>query len=227
MDDALIASLKQWNITSVLPLQVGDFKLTEEFRMVTEDGSDKEFLLFVYHDPRNDWSVRGTYNPASEEFSVRTDIGMLEFALIEFIMDDFTEYKAMVEARLPRLIHDYYVERSRNFTVILKNKGVAAVDWSTILPEEYKGFKRLIEPGEAVRIVNGSYMIVSYYQAATRSGLSVMYNVLRDDFFAERRLHNFPNLVHDFDGHDLKDFEQSLQQRLIPVLDGILADLQP
>jgi hypothetical protein len=67
-------------------------------------------------------------------------------------------------------------------------------------------------------------MIVSYYQKETRSGLSVMYNILRDDFFAEQRVHNFPNLVHDFDGHDLKKLEVSLGQHLTSVLDGILAE---
>ena len=100
----------------------------------------------------------------------------------------------MVEDRLARIIRDYYVEPSRNFSVILKNKGLPDVDWDEFLPAEYGGFRCLIRPNQAVRIINGSYMILSYYQKESRSGLSVMYNVLRDDFFAERRIHNFPNL---------------------------------
>lgn len=224
MDNVLTERIRQWNITSVLPLRVGDFKLTEEFRMITEDGHDKEFIIFSYQDSRNGWSVRATFNPVSEEYAVRTDICMLEFALIEFITGDFDVFTHMVEKRLPQLIQCYYVNRSANFTVIFKNKGIAAVNWEELLPKEYKGFKRLIEPSQAVRIINGSYMIVSYYQKETRSGLSVMYNILRDDFFAEQRVHNFPNLVHDFDGHDLKKLEVSLGQHLTSVLDGILAE---
>ena len=193
--------------------------------MAEGQGGSSKYVLFTYANPRNNWSVQAIYNPDSAEFSVRTDIGMLEFALIEFITSDFAMFKAMVEKRLPRIIRDSYVERSRNFSVILKRKGVPDVQWDSFLPEEYKGFRRLISPGEAVRIINGSYMILSYYQKETQSGLSLMYNVLRDDFFAERRIHNFPNLVHDFDSESLDVLGQALQKRLLPVLDDISADL--
>ena len=98
----------------------------------------------------------------------------------------------MVEERLARIIHNSYVDRKENFGVILKNKGLPDLSWDDFLPESYDGFRRLIKPDEAVRIINGSYMILSYYDKASRSGLSLMYNVLRDDFFAERRVQNFP-----------------------------------
>lgn len=226
MDDTLIETVKQWNITSSLPLQVGDFKLTAEQRMIREKEKDKEYLIFLYTNADNGWTVRGTINPETNELFVRTDIGMLEFALIEFITEDFNSFRNMVESRLPELIRTYYVDREENFSVLLKNKGITTVDWDSFLPESYAGFRRLIRPNDAVRIINGSYMILAYYDAATRSGLSLMYNILRDDFFAERRIHNFPNLVHDFDSSDLKVLKRALQERLLPVLDAIAADLK-
>ena len=151
---------------------------------------------------------------------------MLEFALIEFITENFESFRNMVESRLPELIRTYYVDREENFSVLLKDKGITTVDWDDFLPESYAGFRRLIRPNDAVRIINGSYMILAYYDGATRSGLSLMYNILRDDFFAERRIHNFPNLVHDFDSSDLKLLKKALQERLLPVLDSIAADLK-
>ena len=226
MDDKLIDEVKQWNIDSALPPSVGDFKLTKEFSTCSVNGGDEEFLLFTYSDSHNGWSVRGTLDPATDEFSIRTDIRMLEFALIEFITEDFALYRQMVEERLPRLIRDYYVERQRNFSVILKEKGIPHEDWAGILPQEYKGLTCLVQPGEAVRIINGSYMILAYYSEELQSGLSVMYNVLRDDFFAERRIHNFPNLVHDFDSQSLRDLVAALQRRLRPVLDELIAELR-
>ena len=224
MDATLIETLKQWNITTVLPLSVGDFQLLEEYRMIEKDGKPVEYRLFTYENEENGWTVRAIFNPESEEFAIRTDIGMLEFALIEFITDSFEIFRSMVEERLARIIYDDYVERSRNFSVILKNKGVPDVQWDAFLPEQYQGFRRLVKPNDAVRIINGSYMILAYYDAATRSGLSLMYNLLRDDFFAERRVENFPNLVHDFDTSSLKELEKALQKRLLPVLDEIAAD---
>ena len=85
--------------------------------------------------------------------------------------------------------------------------------------------QRTVSPNDAVRIINGSYMILAYYNRQTRSGLSLMYNILRDDFFAERRIHNFPNLVHDFDSSDVRVLHDSLKKRLVPVLDAIVADM--
>lgn len=211
---------------SSLPLQVGDFKLSAEFRMISDQGKDVEYLLFIYRNEKNGWSVRATVNPETDEFFIRTDIGMLEFALIEFITEDFSAFRTMVETRLPQLIDDYYVRRANNFSVLLRDKGVPAVQWDDFLPEEYAGLRRMIKPDEAVRIINGSYMILAYYDSATRSGLSLMYNVLRDDFFAERRIRNFPNLVHDFDSRDVKDLQRALEAHLLPVLDAIAADLK-
>ncbi len=192
--------------------------------MIEKDGKPVEYRLFTYENQDNGWTVRAIFNPESEEFSIRTDIGMLEFALIEFITDSFELFRSMVEERLARIVNDYYVDRKRNFSIILRNKGVPDVEWDDFLPESYKGFRRLIKPNDAVRIINGSYMILSYYDAATRSGLSLMYNLLRDDFFAERRVQNFPNLVHDFDTSSLKELEKALKKRLVPVLDTIAAD---
>lgn len=223
MDETLIERLKQWNINSVLPLHVGDFKLRSDFCMITEDGKDKEYRLFTYVNDDKGWSVRAVLNPSSEEFSIRTDIGMLEFALIEFITDDFDMFRHMVETRLERIIDTYYVHVSKEFSIILKNKGIPDVEWDSFLPADHKGLRRLIKPNDAIRIINGSYMILSYYDSASQSGLSLMYNILRDDFFAERRIHNFPNLVHDFDSRDINDLKQLLQDRLVPVLDVIAA----
>lgn len=225
MDDALIERVKQWNIASVLPLQVGDFKLSTEFRMIQEKGEDVEYRIFTYRNEAKGWTVRATIHGATGEYFIRTDIGMLEFALIEFITDDFEAFSQMVEKRLPKVIHEYYDEPSCNFSVIIQNKGIPQVDWDAFLPDHYKRFQRLIKPNEAIKIINGSYMILAYYDKETRSGLSLMFNVLRDDFFAERRIHNFPNLVHDFDGQDLKVLGVRLKERIIPVLDAIDAEV--
>lgn len=225
MDNELLDRLKQWNIASVLPPSVGDFHLSIIQQLIVGDGKDDEYVLFAYENNTNGWTVRGTYNPASEEFSVRSDIGMLEFAIIEFITDDFAAYCAMVEKRLPNLINTHYVDRGLDFSVIMKNKGVPDMAWQDVMPLEYKGFQCQINPSEAVRIINGSYMIVSYYNAKEQSGLSIMYNVLRDDFFAERRVHNFPNLVHEFDSHKVKELHDALKEHLLPILDQLAADV--
>ena len=151
---------------------------------------------------------------------------MLEFTLIEFITDDFATFTKMVEKRLPHIIETHYVHCREDFSVILTNKGVPDGDWQDLLPLEYAGFERIIEPSEAVRIINGSYMVVAYYDASTRSGLSIMYNLLRDDFFAERRVRNFPNLVHDFDSKTVDELRTALSENLRSVLDDVRGQIK-
>ena len=223
MDETLIEAVKQWKINASLPHQVGDFTLQAAFddSPAPKDADSTE--IFAYVNTGKGWSVRAVYNNGSGDFSVRTNLGMLEFSLIEFITDDFNAFRSMVERRLPRIMEAHYVHCEKDFSVILKRKGVAEGDWDSLLPEQYAGFTRTVSPSEAVRIINGSYMVLAYYDAATCSGLSLMYNILRDDFFAERRIHNFPNLVHDFDGASVEGLRSALADRLRPVLDEIRA----
>ena len=61
--------------------------------MVQDHGKDKEYLIFLYTNDDNGWTVRGTINPETNELFVRTDIGMLEFALIEFITENFESFR--------------------------------------------------------------------------------------------------------------------------------------
>lgn len=48
-----------------------------------------------------------------------------------------------------------WIER-KTFGVILKHKGLPDLSWDDFLPESYGGFRRLIKPNDAVRIINGS-----------------------------------------------------------------------
>ena len=75
---------------TVLPLTVGDFQLLEEYRMVEKDGNPVEYRLFTYENKENGWTVRAIFNPESEEYAVRVDIGMLEFALSNLLPDPLT-----------------------------------------------------------------------------------------------------------------------------------------
>ena len=226
MDSELLERLKQWNIASALPPSVGDFILQAEKHVVMYGAAEKGLTLFTYANGSNHWSVWGFFDYDTEEFSVRVNIGMLEFSLIEFITGDLEQFELLVKERLPNLVESHYVDRSKDFSVILKDKGVPEMEWQPLLAPEYKGFRCQITPSTAVRIINGSYMIVSYYKEDVQSGLSIMYNLLRDDFFAERRIHNFPNLVHDFDSHTVKELTDALKSRLTAVLDELAADSQ-
>ena len=126
MDERLIETVKQWNMDASLPLQVGDFTLRKDFSEASLQDDDYA-VIFAYVNERKGWTVEGVYHNGSGDFSVRTDIGMLEFTLIEFITDDFATFTKMVETRLPHIIETHYVHCREDFSVILTNKGVPTV----------------------------------------------------------------------------------------------------
>ena len=115
MDERLIETVKQWNMDASLPLQVGDFTLRRDFSEASLQDDDYA-VIFAYVNERKGWTVEGVYHNGSGDFSVRTDIGMLEFTLIEFITDDFATFTKMVEKRLPHIFPLFY--RIRGFPTV-------------------------------------------------------------------------------------------------------------
>ena len=61
---------------------------------------------------------------------------------------------------------------------------------------------------------------VSFGAAIQSAGILPRF-MSRDDFFAEKRIHGIPSLVHDFDGHDLKTLLHQMERHFLPILDTL------
>ena len=216
MSEEIETDFKNWQVGDLFPSSIGTFDLQIELT----DAEDA-FHLFSYVDKGRGWAVHAIYDKGIEEFSLKGSLCIMQITFIEFISADFDYFRKMLLHRLVTLIDCWVVHPEKNFSVLLKKKKIDVWEYEAVLPDSYAGFQRIISPDKAVKILNGSFVVAAYYNIACNSGLVLLYNILRDDFFAEIRVHHFPSLVHDFDSGDLRLFERKLQTNLKPVLDAL------
>lgn len=216
MSEQMQTDFKHWQVGGLFPTSIGTFDLQVELTD-TEDA----FHLFSYVDKERGWAVQAIYDKGIEEFSLKGSLCIMQITFIEFISADFDFFRTMLMQKLVDLVDYWAVHPEKNFSVLLKKKKIDSWEYEGILPDNYAGFQRIISPDKSIKILNGSFVIAAYYNVACNSGLVLLYNILRDDFFAEIRVHHFPSLVHDFDSHDLRLFERNLKSNLKPLLESL------
>ena len=59
---------------------------------------------------------------------------------------------------------------------------------------------------------------MDYVDFSLESSFTLYYNIYRDEFFAEARIWNIPDVNYDFDSNELPELEEKLHQRLLPRL---------
>lgn len=206
MDTKLLEQIKQWNIEEELPPFIGGFQFIRRFSQEA-DG----LYIASYCWKEKGWQVHIVYDTMNEEFSLKIDMRFMEMTWINFISENFAVYRKEIVEKLPLAIETSFVDPQRNFNALFRAKEWEEWKYEEVLPEKWHDFVRQIEPDRAIRILNGSYIIGAYYHEQYNSALLLFYNILRDDVFAELRIHHVPRLVHEFDSITVPEFEKKLR----------------
>ena len=109
----------------------------------------------------------------------------------------------------------------KTLSSIVSDKKITEWALGRELPEKLEGFSLFIRPAQPVKINNGSYIVVDYVDFSLESSFTLYYNIYRDEFFAEARIWNIPDVNYDFDSNELPELEEKLHQRLLPRLQEI------
>lgn len=198
------------------PPQIGNFVFKEDKK---DDGDN--YLLFHYTNAKG-WRWQAFYDAEVEDYTVHIYMPLFSFADISFVNENLADYEAGLRARLEMQIQKVLVNPADNFTYPYKVKGLPEWDYQESLPEQIGGYTRDIAPDKAIRMINGSYIIAEYVKDDDdKSGLLLFYNVLRDEFFAELRAHNYPEINHEVDAKSLTAFEKVLKEKLPLILDEL------
>jgi hypothetical protein len=104
---------------------------------------------------------------------------------------------------------------------IVVDKKILTWEAGQELPAEKEGFSLFIRPQEPVKINNGSYIVIDYVNFALESSFTVYYNIYRDEFFAEARIWNIPDVSYEFDASDLEELEEKLRSRMTARLQQV------
>lgn len=84
------------------------------------------------------------------------------------------------------------------------------------MPETLEGYQLFIKPQQPVKINNGSYIIIDYVDFTHASDVTIYYNMYRDEFFGEARIHSIPDVTYDFDSNELVELQEKLEKHLVP-----------
>ena len=213
MKDETIAKIKEetdsWEYMKNLPEEWHGFKLNREQKA----GKDK-YDLYSYENA--DWhkSAIVYFHEETHEYKVRLKIGIIEFARIEFITAKLSVFEKLLTKQFEQLLMDLGKFNPATLSSIVVGKNLPDWQYGQELPAENEGFQLFIRPSEPVKINNGSYIVIDYVNFAMESSFTVYYNIYRDEFFAEARIWNIPDVNYDFDSSDLRELEEKLRTRM-------------
>lgn len=213
MKDETIAKIKEetdgWEYMENLPEEWHGFKLHREPVI----GKNK-YDLYSY--VNEEWHKKAIvyFHEETHEYKVRLKIGIIEFARIEFITAKLSVFEELLTRQFEQLLKDMAVFNPATLSSIVVGQNLPAWQWGNELPMENEGFELFIRPAEPVKINNGSYIVIDYVNFALESSFTVYYNIYRDEFFAEARIWNIPDVNYDFDSNDLRELEEKLRTRM-------------
>ena len=212
--ETIIEQVKQWDYYRHLPEELQGFRL--ERRLEQTEG---KLFLFGYHYPQIHRSVYALYDSATKEFMLHRVIGLFTFCDIQYISTNLAAFEQILKEWLSRTLEELTVFNKTQLGSPFIAKNI--LDRNFMLPEQLCGFELFIRPDRPLKIINGSFIIIDYSDFAAESSLTVYYNIYRDEFFSERRIHRLPQIVTDFDSRTVDDLAEKLSIRLQPALSDL------
>jgi hypothetical protein len=220
MKEETIAKIKEetasWQYMQELPDTWQGFTLDREPAV----GKDK-YDLYRYVNEEWHKSAIVYFHEETHEYKVRLKIGLIEFCRIEFITGSLAEFEELLKAQFEQMLHDMAEFNPATLSSIVVDKKILTWEAGQELPAEKEGFSLFIRPQEPVKINNGSYIVIDYVNFALESSFTVYYNIYRDEFFAEARIWNIPDVSYEFDASDLEELEEKLRSRMTARLQQV------
>ena len=217
MKDAVKNRVEQetanWSYMAELPEQLHGFHL--ERRMCVEDD---RYELFRYVSEERHRSAAAYFHEETKEYKLRVKIGLVEFCKMEYITGNFNVFEHLLQQQFDELMKGLSHFEKDSIGSIVRSKHIMEWEYGKSLPEEMEGFELFIRPAEPVEITNGSYILVDYSDFSLESNFIIYYNMFRDEFFGEARIHNIPDVNYVFDSKELDGLEEKLKQHLRPRL---------
>ena len=146
---------------------------------------------------------------------------LFSFVDISFVRADLESFWKGLQDRCVKGLTNMLIEPTNNFTFTYRRRGIPEWDFSEVMPKELEGFICDVDPAHGIRMINGSFIIGEYRKMDECTGLLLYYNELRDEYFAELRYKNYPEIDHHLDAKNLVDLTAVLREHLGPILKGL------
>lgn len=210
------AEIADWQYLKELPETWHGFTL-DRTMAIGKDSLD----IYCYASRELHKSAIIYFHEETREYKVRLKIGLIEFCRIEFITATLEVFEQLLQSQFEQVLMDMADFNPKSLSSIVLDKKITAWEAGANLPETLSGFTLFITPAQPVKINNGSYIIIDYVDFSLESSFTVYYNIYRDEFFAEARIWNIPDVSYDFDSNELSELEEKLHQHIMPRLKNI------
>lgn len=164
------------------------------------------------------------YSAETFDYIVSRTMGLNEYRDIRFIYKQRDVFANAVVGHIGGMLTEMASKSSHRPLFILKEKGIIDWEYGNKLPEKIGDFELYIKPSETIRHINGSFIFLDYSDFARKNQLTVMYNVLRDEIFAELKVAGIFKTSRSFDCKTLQELERKLKKHLTETLEKIDAN---
>lgn len=212
--EKIIEQIDNWAYLEKLPQLFHEFTLRVE-----KVRNETQYVIFSYTNTASLKKLTALYDSATKEYLVRLNIGLIEYFDINFIAPDLKLLQELLQMRLDVTLHSMAFFDPKELGSVFHSKKI--MEWTFRPPEKFAGFKLFISPQAALKVINGSYVIINYIDLAEETQLLIYYNIFRDDFYAETVFRKTPAMITLFDAKTLQELEEKLKENLENVLNEL------
>lgn len=208
--------VRDWAYLKQLPSVLEGFSYRKDMR-IEED----IYALFSYENTAMHRAAAAYYHEETKEYKLCVKIGLTNFCRIEFIAPNIEVFEKHLDEYLKKLLVELTTFDSATVSSIVHKKKIMEWEYGKSLPAELEGFELFISPEKPLKITNGSYIILDYSDFSIASNFVIYYNIFRDEFFGEGRVHGIPEINYLFDSHDLAELATKLDHHLVSRLQDV------
>jgi hypothetical protein len=216
----IIEEVAAWQFPRQLPAEYAGFTLISEPCV-----SGTQYAIFAYQKPEDHRGFAVIYDKATKDFLARVTVGLSEYYDVGFIAGSLANLERALAQRMEPTLTSLADPRQREYESIFRGKHILEWSYAAQLPSEFAGFRLFVRPSEAVKTINGSYIVIDYSDFALASNLAIYYNIYRDEFFGEVRVNRAPRMINLFDARELAELADKLDAGLEPALTGLRREI--
>ncbi len=202
-----------WEFLKKLPKELHGFSFKDGGQL-----KGHEFVLGSYVNEEARRRLELIYTKETFDYVPVRQIGLLRYRDFRYITRDKDMFAEWITGAIDRLVEETtptYIPRSGH---LLKDKGILDWRFPDTLPDRVGNFVKFIGPQYPLDFINNATVILDYADFDAGNELVFLYNRVRNEFYAENKIHMIPNTIHEFDAKKLEDLEVLLAERLEPYL---------
>ena len=203
-----------WEFLQKLPKELHGFTFKEGGEMVTRH----ELLLGAYENVPARRRLELVYTKETFDYVPVRQVGLHRYRDFRYITRDKDVFAEWITGAIDRLVEETtptYIPRSGH---LLKAKGILDWHYPDKLPDRIGNFDKFIGPQYPLDFINNATIILNYADFDAGNELVIMYNRVREEYYAENKKRFIPNTMHEFDAKKLEDLEALLEEKLEPYL---------